>query len=296
MSVLTQDIKYSIGAPAGRRCSRCCDRDPRDRHRLQRDGVRPRRRDDAAACAIHGSRQTRPHLSGLRFRHPASTAYPAYLDIAAMTECSPGSPRRRRRPRAGKARRPHQMAVDFATASYFSVLGLSRTRAVVRLRARPRRRGDGRGRNGQSMAFAIRRRSRGGRPHDPAQQPTRHDRRHRPTRLQRRGGHGRSDFWLSISSVGIGGPFRVANLERREDHWYGVKARLIPGVSVEQARGELQKLGPHVTASSSPELDEVETSRCSPTIRSACTRRSTRPDGGRRRLVRRLGSRAAPRV
>ena len=50
------------------------------------------------------------------------------------------------------------------------------------------------------------------------------------------------DFWLSISSVGVGGPFRVANLARREDHWYGVKARLRPAVGVEQARGELQSL------------------------------------------------------
>ncbi|RPI58934.1 MAG: FtsX-like permease family protein, partial [Lysobacterales bacterium] len=51
-----------------------------------------------------------------------------------------------------------------------------------------------------------------------------------------------TDFWLSISSVVIGGPSRVANLERRQDHWYGVKARLGPGVSVERARAELQQL------------------------------------------------------
>jgi predicted permease len=51
-----------------------------------------------------------------------------------------------------------------------------------------------------------------------------------------------SDFWLSISAVGIGGPFAVANLERRQDHLYTVKARLAPGVTLERARGELQTL------------------------------------------------------
>ena len=51
-----------------------------------------------------------------------------------------------------------------------------------------------------------------------------------------------ADFWLSISAVGIGGPFAVANLDRRQDHWFTVKARLAPGVTVERARGELQNL------------------------------------------------------
>jgi hypothetical protein len=45
-----------------------------------------------------------------------------------------------------------------------------------------------------------------------------------------------TDFWLSISSTPVGGPFRVSNLERREDHWYYVAARLAPGVTVAQAQ------------------------------------------------------------
>ena len=45
-----------------------------------------------------------------------------------------------------------------------------------------------------------------------------------------------TDLWLSISTVGINGDFRVANLDRREDHWYQVRARLASGVGLEQAR------------------------------------------------------------
>ena len=51
-----------------------------------------------------------------------------------------------------------------------------------------------------------------------------------------------TDFWLSISSVGIGGAFRIANLERRQDHWYNVQARLAPGVSIAQAQSAMDGL------------------------------------------------------
>ena len=51
-----------------------------------------------------------------------------------------------------------------------------------------------------------------------------------------------TDFWLSISSVGVGGPFRIANLERRQDHWYDVRARLAPGVTVAQAQSAMDGL------------------------------------------------------
>jgi predicted permease len=51
-----------------------------------------------------------------------------------------------------------------------------------------------------------------------------------------------SDFWLSISSTPVGGPYQVANLERREDHWYLVKARLADGVTVQQAQSAMDAL------------------------------------------------------
>ena len=57
-----------------------------------------------------------------------------------------------------------------------------------------------------------------------------------------------TDFWLSISSVGVGGPFRIANLERREDHWYDVRARLAPGVTVAQAQGAMDSLATRLAA------------------------------------------------
>ncbi len=51
-----------------------------------------------------------------------------------------------------------------------------------------------------------------------------------------------TDYWLSISAAGVGGPFRIANLERRQDHWYDVRARLAPGVTVAQAQGAMDAL------------------------------------------------------
>ena len=51
-----------------------------------------------------------------------------------------------------------------------------------------------------------------------------------------------TDFWLSISSVGIAGEYRVENLERREDHWYDVKARLAPGATKEDAQSAMTTL------------------------------------------------------
>jgi putative ABC transport system permease protein len=51
-----------------------------------------------------------------------------------------------------------------------------------------------------------------------------------------------TDFWLSISSVSVGGQFRVENLERRADHWYDVRARLAEGVTPEQAQAAMDAL------------------------------------------------------
>ena len=64
-----------------------------------------------------------------------------------------------------------------------------------------------------------------------------------------------ADFWLSISSVPVGGPYRVMNLERRGDHWYQVVARLAPGVTVEQAREAMRRLATRL-AESDPTIDK----------------------------------------
>ena len=52
----------------------------------------------------------------------------------------------------------------------------------------------------------------------------------------------RTDFWVSIASTVIGGPFQVANLDRREDHWYQILARLASGVTLPQARAAMDAL------------------------------------------------------
>jgi predicted permease len=69
------------------------------------------------------------------------------------------------------------------------------------------------------------------------------------------GGFVVTDFWLSISSVGLGGPYRVANLDRREDHWYDIKARLAEGTSVAQAQDAMNALASRL-AESFPDLNE----------------------------------------
>ena len=51
-----------------------------------------------------------------------------------------------------------------------------------------------------------------------------------------------TDFWLSISSVDLGGAYRIENLERREDHWYDVKARLASGVTPQEAQAAMTAL------------------------------------------------------
>jgi putative ABC transport system permease protein len=64
----------------------------------------------------------------------------------------------------------------------------------------------------------------------------------------------RTDFWLSISATPVGGAFQVANLERREDHWYMVVARLAPEKTVQQAQSAMDALAARL-AEEYPELN-----------------------------------------
>lgn len=64
-----------------------------------------------------------------------------------------------------------------------------------------------------------------------------------------------TDFWLSISSVEVGGAFRIGNLDRREDHWYDVTARLAPGATVDQAQAAMDVLASRL-AEAYPELNQ----------------------------------------
>jgi putative ABC transport system permease protein len=63
-----------------------------------------------------------------------------------------------------------------------------------------------------------------------------------------------TDLWLSISATMLSGPFRVSNLDRRQDHWYDVRARLAPGVTAEQAQAAMDALAARL-AESFPELN-----------------------------------------
>lgn len=57
-----------------------------------------------------------------------------------------------------------------------------------------------------------------------------------------------TDLWLSISTTPVAGSFRVGNLERRQDHWYDVVARLADGVTVEQAQAAMDALASRLAA------------------------------------------------
>jgi len=73
-----------------------------------------------------------------------------------------------------------------------------------------------------------------------------------------------TDFWLSISSSSVGGPYRAATLERRGDHWYQVKARLAPGVTIEQAQTAMRGLAARL-AEAYPTARGSKSSAWSPT-------------------------------
>ncbi len=64
------------------------------------------------------------------------------------------------------------------------------------------------------------------------------------------------DYWLSISSLGeIAPPWAAGTLERRQDHWFLVRARLQPGVSAEAAQDGMTALATRL-AREFPELNE----------------------------------------
>jgi putative ABC transport system permease protein len=187
---------------------------------------------------------------------PSSTAFPAYRDMAAMTDVFASVAATTSMTASWDAADgPSPVVVDFATASYFPTLGLAPSRgrwfdaehdavgaemvAVVTHKAWQARLGGDPGVIGRTIRLNNQLVTLIG---------------IGPRDFNGEAGAIANDFWLSISSVGIGGPFRIANLERREDHWYTVKARLAPGVGVEQARGALQSLAARL-GEQFPDLD-----------------------------------------
>ena len=175
---------------------------------------------------------------------PNSTSYPAYRDIAretgifsAVAASSDASASWE------NADVPTPVAIEYVTASYFPVLGLRPSRgrwlspehdnvgeemvAVVSHRSWRTRMGSDPGVIGRTIRI-------NGHPVTVIGVG--------PESFNGEAGALLVDFWLSISATPTGGPYRVTNLERDQDHWYQVQARLASGVSVERAQEAMNVL------------------------------------------------------
>jgi predicted permease len=188
---------------------------------------------------------------------PSSTSYPAYRDMAAMTDVFAGVAATSSGSATWEtADGPRPVAIEFATASYFPVLGLRPERGRW-FEARHDR-------TGEEMVAVVSHhawRTQLGAAADVVGRAIRLNNQPvtiigvGPESFNGEAGALITDFWVSISSAAVGGAFRVANLDRREDHWYQVKARLGPGVGVERAQAALDGLA-HRLAVEWPELNE----------------------------------------
>ncbi len=188
---------------------------------------------------------------------PSSTSFPAYRDMAAMdgmfeavSATSPASAT------LDRGDGPESVSIEFTTASFLSTIGRSMTRGRW-FDASMDQVGAGnfavvshhtwRGRFGSDPSIVGRTLLINGNPVT-------------VTGVGPEGvnGIGRfvvTDLFMSISSVGVNGPFMVSNLDRREDHWYDVKARLAEGVTIKQAQQAMDGLARSL-ATEFPELNE----------------------------------------
>ena len=185
-----------------------------------------------------------------------STSFPAYRDMASLegvfTSVGATTPAGATLEENGVRR---SLAIEFTTASYLSVIGRTVTRgrwfdaamdhpgagnyAVVSERAWRTKFGSDPSIVGRSLLI-------NGEPVTVIGVG--------PQGFNGVGGFVVTDLWLSISSVGVGGDYRVGNLDRREDHWYDVKARLAPGVTVNHAQDAMSALATRL-AETYPELN-----------------------------------------
>jgi putative ABC transport system permease protein len=188
---------------------------------------------------------------------PSSTSFPAYLEMAATTDvfaevAATSSDNARWDSDGG----PRYVSIQYATASYLPVLGLRPYLGRWFDREHDRVGAD----MVAVVSFAAWRTRFGS---DPTVVGRNVQINNQTVTLIGVGPEGFSgdanalvaDFWLSISSVRVGGPYRAANLERRGDHWYQVIARLVPGVTVERARDAMRGLAARL-AESDPTIDK----------------------------------------
>lgn len=186
---------------------------------------------------------------------PSSCSFPAYRDMAAadvFRAVAATSPARMTWERSGG---DLSTVVEFTTASYLDVIGLKPLRGRWFSREH-----DTVGSQAVAVVSAATWRSRFGR--DPGVVGRVIHLNGYPVTIIGVGPDGFSgtlapvvtDFWLSISATVAAGQFRVANLERREDHWYSVLARLRSGAGVAQARAAMAALAARL-AETYPDLN-----------------------------------------
>jgi predicted permease len=187
---------------------------------------------------------------------PSSTSFPAYRDIAESELFSAVGAATQWSANLGSAEGRTELAVELITSSYMDVLGLSP--------ARGRWFGPEHDRVGSEFAAVVpwsTWTSRFGSDADIVGRTL--DINGQPVTIIGVGPRGLSsstppfatDLWLSISSTPAVGDYMVENLERRADHWYQVRARLAPGVTVEQSRAAMDGLATRL-ATSFPEFNQ----------------------------------------
>jgi predicted permease len=191
---------------------------------------------------------------------PASSAYPAYLDIAARTDLFAGVGATSPEFRTGgllweTPEGPRPAMVAYTTSSYFPVLGLVPSRGVWFSREH-----DFVGAGAFAVVSHRTWQSVMGGDQDVIGSTVRLNGQPvtvigvGPEDFNGAAGALVMDFWLSISSTPVSGDFRVANLDRREDHWYDVVARLRPEVTLPQVRSAMDALAIQM-GEANPELD-----------------------------------------
>lgn len=187
---------------------------------------------------------------------PSSTSFPAYREMAEMGDVFAGVAATSSSGATwDRGDVPQQVSVEYATASYFPVLGLRPSRGRWFDAAHDQ--------VGTEMVAVVSHhtwRTQMGANPDVVGSTIRLNNQLvtiigvGPAEFNGEAGALRTDFWLSISSTPVGGPFQVANLDRRQDHWYQVMARLRPGVTEARAQIAMDVLA-HRLAADFPELN-----------------------------------------
>lgn len=188
---------------------------------------------------------------------PSSTSFPAYRDIAATPEVFAGVAATSDDGATWDAvDGPRRVSIEYATASYLPVLGLAPSRGRWFAPEHDR--------VGSEIAAVVTHRTWRTRMGSDPEVVGRTIRLNNqpvtiigvgPERFNGEAGAMLIDFWLSISSTPLSGSYRVGNLDRRQDHWYQVKARLAPSVTVERAQAAMDVLALRL-AGAFPELNE----------------------------------------